>query len=242
MRCLVCGAVLTGKKRWEHLQSVHLEPLGVTPEKILAYARETARPLEVKPASLTCLKPAERIIYFSVDNAELLIAFAHAHGSLPWREVVEWQILHEKAHLDCRELYEIPRGKAYILSNAEDYFINRYLLPEKYWPVCLMNARCATAIRNLAPLPYTLRDGYYYCTLATFLAYGAVTLADIHFLKPAEAKFVGLLAALFGKIKEARDVSPVGAEIYQAFIRLYPPPGTPWDDWQIPDSVPKRNT
>lgn len=236
MRCLACGATLEGKDNWEHIRAVHLQPLGVTQEKILAHAREAAQPLEIKTAQVTCISLKDNIIYFSIDNAELLIAFAQEHGPIPWTEIVEWQILHEKGHLSCRSLYEISGpGRPYVLVNAEDYYINRYLLPEKYWRVCLLNARCATAIRNIAPLPYNMRDGYYYCTLATFLAYEAVTFADIHFLKASEARFTEIISRFLRKVNEAKDIPLISLEIGQVFARLYPPAGTSWDSWEILD-------
>jgi hypothetical protein len=234
MQCLVCGEILEKGKGWEHIRAVHLQPLDLTHEKLLAHARKTAHPLEIKTANITCINLHDNIIYFSLDNAELLIAFAQEHGQIPWQEIVAWQILHEKGHLTCRQLYELPdSAKPYILSNAEDYYINKYLLPQKYWRVCLVNARCATRIRSIAPLPYKLRNGYYYCTLATFLAYEAVTLAQLEFLQTAEARFTEVISKFFRKIKEAKDLPLACEEINQAFARLFPPMGISWNSWEI---------
>jgi hypothetical protein len=223
MQCLVCGERLARDGAWEHIRAVHLGPLGLTQEKILAHARQTAQPLEIKTAYLTCINLRERVIYFSVDNAELLIAFAAAHGPLPWMDIVEWQVLHEKGHLACLGRYE-PLGPVNpaVLANAEDYYINRHLLPDKYWPVCVINARCATVIRNIAPVPPNLRDAYYYCTLATFLAYEAVTLADLHFLTPKEAGLVQTISRIFKKIKEVEDIPGASQEIGEILDGLYP--------------------
>jgi len=220
---------------WEHIRAVHLEPLGLTQEEILVHARDCARPLDFKTAYITCINLRDNTIYFSLDNAELLIAFAQEHGRIPWRDIVAWQILHEKGHAACRQLYEPPpAARLYILCNGEDYYINRYLIPARYWPVCLANARCAVAIRTIAPLPHELRDGYYYCTLATFLAYDAITMADIHFLKSEEARFTGIISRFFRKILGPEDISWVSNEIAQVFDRLSPPPGNSWDNWKIP--------
>ena len=233
MQCLVCGAVIEREKSWEHIRAEHLSPSDLTQEEIFEHAKKTAHPLEVKPAYVTCINLRESIIYFSLDSAELLIAFAGEHGNVAWNEVVEWQILHEKGHLQCKDLYELPKVSNHVLANVEDYYINKYLLPEKYWRVCKMNAKCGTVIRNISPLPYDLRDGYYYTTLATFLAYGAVTLEDFNFLKPREIEFVEIISKLFSKIKELSQISTVAQEIDGAFERLYPPKGVSWDNWQI---------
>ena len=83
------------------------------------------------------------------------------------------------------------------------------------------------------PLPDKLRDGYYYCTLATFWAYEAVTLEDINFLKPSEAIFSQLISRFFKKIKEVKDLPLAINDIDDAFKRLYPPKGVSWDNWQI---------
>lgn len=241
MRCLVCGEIVERSQAWDHIRSQHLAPLGLTQAEILARAQKIAQPLEVKTAYITCLKLPEKVIYFSLENAELLIAFAHEQGGIIWTDVVAWQILHEKAHLECQSLYQAPAGaKPYILLNAEDYFINNFLIPEKYWPVCLANARCATRIRNFSPVPYELRDGYFYCTQATFLAYGAVTLADIQFLKPAEARFTEIVSNSFREIRGALDIPLVSLKIARTFDRLYPPPGKSWDRWEIPCQDEKR--
>ena len=99
MKCLVCGEIIEGEKSWEHVRSVHLQPIGLTQEKIIEHARKIADPLEVESAYLTCINLREKIILISPVNTALLIAFASEHGDIPWTEVVEWQILHEKAHL-----------------------------------------------------------------------------------------------------------------------------------------------
>jgi hypothetical protein len=226
MRCLVCGETIERRRSWEHIRSVHLEPIDLTQEKIFEHAKKIAHPMKVRTAYITCIDLRKNIIFFSLDNAELLIAFAREHGNIPWMEVVEWQMLHEKAHIACRDLYETPNSvKSYVLVNAEDYYINKYLIPEKYWRVCLMNAKCSTEIRNISPMPYNLRDGYYYCTLATFIAYDAVTLGDLNFLNLNEARFVESISAFFKKIKEAKHVSSVSKEIEGAFKRLNSPRG-----------------
>jgi len=214
MRCLVCGEPMAGGLGWEHIRSVHLAPLNLTQEMILAHARTMAQPLEVKTAYITCLKLPEKVIYFSLDNAELLIAYASHRSRIPWQDIVEWQILHEKGHLTLQGLYEVPRGvRPAIIQNVEDYYINRFLIPENYWPVCLANARCAVEIRKLAPVPPRLRNAYFYLTLATFLAYEAVTLADLSFLTGKEAEFTATLSLLFRKINETQDIPLVCQEM-----------------------------
>ena len=163
-----------------------------------------------------------------------MIAFALERGDIPWTEVVEWQILHEKAHLSCRHICEpISTVEPQVLANVEDYYINRYMIPQKYWHVCLTNARCSIEIRNISPMPYSLRDGNYYCTLATFMAYDAVTLKELNFLIPAESKFVEIISMFFRKIKSAKNISTASKEIDRAFKRLQPPKGISWDNWEI---------
>jgi hypothetical protein len=76
-----------------------------------------------------------------------------------------------------------------------------------------MNAKCSTEIRSISPMPYNLRDGYYYCTLATFVAYNAVTLGDLNLIKPYEALFVEEISEFFKKIKKAKHVAIVSKEI-----------------------------
>lgn len=224
MRCLVCGEVMDSGLGWDHIRSVHLAPLNLTQEMILAHAQKIAQPLEIKTAYITCLKLPEKIIYFSLDNAELLIAYANEKNQIPWTDIVEWQILHEKGHLTLGGLYEPPPGvRPAIIQNAEDYYINRYLIPENYWPVCLANARCATAIRNLAPVPSRLRDSYFYLTLATFLAYEAVTFPDIIFLQSWEARYVDLISNLFRKIQNSKDISLVSKKIEGVFSGAFHP-------------------
>jgi len=214
---------MAGGLGWEHIRSVHLAPLNLTQEMILAHAQTIAQPLEVKTAYITCLKLPERVIYFSLDNAELLIAYASEKSQIPWKDIVEWQILHEKGHLTLQGLYEVPYGvRPAIIQNVEDYYINRHLIPENYWPVCLANARCAVAIRSLAPVPPRFRDAYFYLTLATFLAYEAVTLADLTFLNSKEAEFTATLSLLFRKINETQDISPVCQEIERAGSPILP--------------------
>ena len=224
MRCLACGADLGKHQVWDHIRSVHLDPLDLTQEKILAQARKTAQPLKIKTANLTCLKLPEKVIYFSLDNAELLIAYAAVTSQLPWTDVVAWQILHEKGHLTVLGRYEPPRGVSpAALVNAEDYYINRFIIPAVYWPVCLANARCAVAIRNLAPVPSQLRDAYFYLTMATFLAYEAVTLADAPFLNQREAEFVAPLALLFEKIAEIKDIPRISRDLEATVSSIFPP-------------------
>lgn len=221
MQCLVCGEIIAGAKIWEHVRSVHLEPIALTPEKIIEHARKIADPLEVRSGHVTCINLQDKIIFVSLVNTELLIALAREHGDIPWTEVVEWQILHEKAHLTFRNIYEPPGiVEPYVSANVEDYYINKYMISPKYWPVCLTNARCSIEIRNIAPLPYRLRDGNYYCTLATFVAYDAAAFEECHFLKPAESEFVEIIAKLFKKIKAVEHISPVSTEIDRAFKRL----------------------
>jgi hypothetical protein len=234
MQCLVCGEEIERDKSWDHIQAVHLKPIGLTQEQVFEHARKTAHPIALKTASVTCINLKKKIIYFSLDNAELLIAFAYQHGNIPWMEVVEWQILHEVGHIKCKDQFEPPRAcSAHILASAEDYYINRHLIPEKYWRVCIANARCSTVIRNVSPMPYDLRNGYYYSTLATFLAYDAVTLADFGFLQPTEVRFVEIISDLFRKIEEVKEIPVVANEIDGAFEQLFPPKGTSWDSWQI---------
>ncbi len=207
MRCLVCGMTVELGRGEEHIQVVHLRPINLTRPDILEHAQKVAQPLPVRQADITYINLREQVIYYSLENSELLIAFADVHGNIPWQEVVEWQILHEKGHLACRSLYDLPHSyQPYALVNAEDYFINTCLIPGKYWPVCLLNARCAAAIRTFYPVPEKWRDEYYYCTLATFLAYQAISFKDINFLKVPEAKLVDQLSRLFTRIQEARDI------------------------------------
>lgn len=197
-------------------------PLGLSPEKILEQARRTAHPLKVKTAYITCLKLPERVIYFSIENAELLIAYARERSRILWTDLVDWQILQEKGHLRLQGLYLPPAGvQPAVLFNAEDYFINRHLLPERYWPACLLNAGCAVAIRTVAPVPAGLRDAYFYLTLATFLAYEAVAPDDLVFLNPREVEAVAACAELLRKIKEVQDIPPVCQEIERSGKRLW---------------------
>lgn len=228
MRCLACGAELAKPLVWDHIRAVHLAPLDLTQEKILAQAQEIAHPLQIKTAHLTCLKLPEKIIYYSLDNAELLIAYAAANSRIPWTDIVAWQILHEKGHLILQGQYEPPREvRPAVLVNAEDYYINRHLIPEKYWPVCLLNARCAVTIRALAPVPPRLRDAYFYLTLATFLAYDAVTLADAPFLDAREAKVAATLALLFREITAIEDLPRVCRLIQDASAPFFAPTRPP---------------
>ena len=233
MECLVCRAVIEREKSWEHIRSEHLKPADLTREKILEHAKKVAHPIELKTAYVTCVKVEENTIYLSLNSAELLIAFGGERSNIPWDEIVEWMILHEKGHLQCKDLYERPKVSAQILLNVEDYYIDKYLLPEKYWRVCKVNGECSTVIRDISPLPYVLRDGYYYTSLATFLAYGAVTLEDFNFLKPSEAKFVEIISTFIGKIERAEEIPTAAREIEGVFKELYPPKGVSWDNWQI---------
>ncbi len=220
MKCLVCGEVIAGEKSWEHVRSVHLEPMGLTREAIIKHARKIADPVALRLGHVTQISLRDKIIFVSLVNTELLIAFARERGDIPWAEVVEWQILHEKAHLSCRDLYQPSRTVApHVVASAEDYYINRFMIPQKYWRVCLMNARCSIEIRNMYPMPYRLRDGNYYSTLATFIAYDAGTFEEFNFLTPAEAIFVDIISKLFRKIKAIEHISTVSEEIDRAFKR-----------------------
>jgi hypothetical protein len=226
MKCLVCGEKIEREQSWKHVRSVHLEPIGLTREEIIDHARKIADPIEVRLAHVTCINLQEIIIYISPVNTELLIAFAREHGNIPWTDVVEWQILHEKAHLSCRDICEPPGSiRPYILANVEDYYINRYMIPQKYWQVCVMNARCSIEIRNISPIPYSLRDGNYYCTLAAFVAYGAATFEECKFLSLAESRFVAIISKFFKKIKTVEHISMVSNEIDKAFKDLLPQMG-----------------
>ena len=80
-------------------------------------------------------------------------------------------------------------------------------------------------------MPYTLRDGNYYCTLATFIAYDAVTFEEFNFLMPAESNFVEILSKFFRKIKAVEHISIVSKEIDRVSKRLLPPKGISWDTW-----------
>jgi hypothetical protein len=233
MQCLVCGKIIEREKSWEHIRSEHVKPPDLTREKILQHAKKVAHPFELKTAYVTCVKVEENTIYLSLNSAELLIAFGGEHANIPWDEIVEWMILHEKGHLQCKDLYERPEVSAHVLASVEDYFIDKYLLPEKYYRVCKVNGKCSIAIRDISPLPYALRDGYYYTSLATFLAYGAGTLKDFNFLKPSEAKFVETISRLLGKIEKAEEIPTAAREIESVFKQLYPPKGVSWDNWQI---------
>lgn len=221
MKCLVCGEAIAGEKIREHVRSVHLEPIGLTREKIINHARKYAEPIEIRLGHVTCVNLQDKIIFISPVNTELLIAFARDRGGIPWTDVVEWQILHEKAHLSCRDMYEPLRTvEPHVSANVEDYYINRYMIPKKYWRVCLSNARCSIEIRNMSPMPYHLRDGNYYCTLATFIAYDAAFVEEFNFLKPTESEFVDILSKLFKKIETVEHISSVSEEIDRAFKRL----------------------
>ncbi|MFQ6050164.1 MAG: hypothetical protein ACE5K4_00545 [Candidatus Hydrothermarchaeota archaeon] len=233
MRCVVCGKI-TERGNTEHIRFEHVEPLGVTQKEIFEHAKKIAYPIEVKTAYTTCINLKENIIYFSIDNAELSIAFASEHYDVPWKHVVEWQILHEKGHITCRELYPPPVPfRPYVVVNVEDYYINKYLIPQKYWIVCIANARCSTLIRKLIPTPYELRDGYYYCSLATFLAFDAVSKEDFSFLKTSESTFVGKIAEALTDIKDSEDILTANNKIGEIFDNLYPPRGISWDEWEI---------
>jgi len=74
-------------------------------------------------------------------------------------------------------------------------------------------------------MPYSLRDGNYYCTLATFVAYDAVTFEEFNVLIPAESKFVEIISKFFRKINAVEHISAVSKEIDRAFKRLQPPKG-----------------
>ena len=223
MKCLVCGEVLELQNSWEHIRSVHLEPIGVTQERLFEHAVTVAHPIEVRTAYVTCVSLEDEVIYLSLDNTELLIAFISEHSKIPWRQVVEWQILHEKGHLACRDLYEAPRlTRPHVVMNAEDYYINKYFIQKKYWPVCELNARCSTEIRSISPLPHELRDANYYCTLATFIAYDAVVLRDCRFLNHNEAYFVGMISDFYRKIKRTEDIPLISSEVDEAFRSLGP--------------------
>jgi hypothetical protein len=223
MKCLVCGEILERQNSWEHIRSVHLEPIGVTQERLFEHALKVALPIEVKTAYVTCVSPKDEVIYFSLDNAELLIAFSSEHSKIPWQQVVEWQILHEKGHLACRDLYEAPRlARPHVVMNAEDYYINKYFIQDKYWPVCELNARCSMEIRNISPLPHELRDTHYYCTLATFIAYDAVVPENCSFLNHQEAYFIEKISKSYRKIKRIEDIPLVSREVDEAFRSLGP--------------------
>jgi hypothetical protein len=229
MRCLVCGAELEPQQSWDHIRTVHLASLDLTPERILEQARRIAHPVEIKTANLTCVKLPEKVIYFSLDNAELLIAYAAEHGQINWMDVVTWQILHEKGHLALLGNYEPPQGvRPAVVLNAEDYYINRYLIPEQYWPVCLANARCAVTIRNFAPMPLRLRDAYFYLTLAVFLACQAVTVANLPFLNRREADFVTTIFPLMKKIRDSQDIPRVCLEVEAAGAPFFRRRQTHW--------------
>ena len=218
MKCLVCGEILERQKSWEHIRSVHLEPIGLTQEKLFEHALNVAHPIEVRTAYVTCVSLKDEVIYLSLDNTELLIAFISERSDIPWQQVVEWQILHEKGHLACRDLYEAPRlTRPVVITNAEDYYINKYFIQEKYWTVCELNARCSMEIRNISPLPQELKDANYYCTLATFIAYDAVVLGDCSFLNRNEAYFVGVISKFYRKIKRIEDIPLISHEVDEAF-------------------------
>jgi hypothetical protein len=85
----------------------------------------------------------------------------------------------------------------------------------------------------MSPMPYRLRDGNYYCTLATFIAYGAATFEEFNFLKPAESEFVDIISKFFRKIKAVEHISTVSEEIDRAFKRLQPAKGISWDNCEI---------
>ncbi len=234
MRCFICGKITERGGNREHIRTVHIEPLGITQEEIFEHAKKVAHPIEVKTAYITCINLKENIIFFSIDNAELSIAFASEYHDIPWEDVVEWQILHEKEHITCRDLYQPPVPfRPYVVINVEDYYINRYLIPQKYWRVFIATARCSTSIRKLVPTPYDLRDGYYYCSLATFLAFDAVSTKDFNFLKPSESAFVERIAKVLIKIKDSEDIYTASIKIGDIFDNLYPPRGVSWDEWEI---------
>ena len=234
MRCLICGDTPEKGKGWQHLVTAHLDPYRVTPENIWTKVRQLAQPLEIRPGPLTCISIKENRIYFSVENAALLIAYAQKHAGLPWETVLAWLILHEKGHLTLKGQYSPPEScPPQVQVNVEDYYLNKFLLPPEYWRVCRLNARCAVEIRNIAPIPDEMREGYFYCTLATFLAYDAVTPGDITFLQPAEGQMVEILAGFFRQIKDIQDIPRISQELSDVFPRLHPPPGVSWDRWEI---------
>lgn len=228
MRCLVCGEAVERGKGWDHLRLVHLDPLGVTQKDILEHAEKIAYPIKVRTSYITFINLMENIIYFSLENAELLIAYAKEHNNISWKEVVEWQILHEKGHVSCSKLYDHPTtSKPFIILNVEDYYINKYLIPEHYWRVCIANARCSTVIRNITPLPDDLRNGYFYCTLATFIAYDAVTFNDFSFLGKDEVRFVEKISNCFKQLENESDIVSVNNDIGIIFDKLFPRVWTP---------------
>ena len=74
-------------------------------------------------------------------------------------------------------------------------------------------------------MPYSLRDGNYYCTLATFVAYEATTFEEFNFLTPAEFRFVETISKIFRKIETVEHIPLVSKEIDRAFKDLLPQMG-----------------
>ncbi|RLI75751.1 hypothetical protein DRO97_02485 [Archaeoglobales archaeon] len=211
MICIICGKNVQKDTFLKHLES-HFY---LNKDEIVGYFQELCHPFNVKLHKATCVDVKNRTIFFSVENAALFIAFAKERFGIDWKKCCEWMALHEKYHIELREFYEPPNVNYNIISNVEDYYIEKNMMPEEYKDVCIANARLVVELRRIMPFSRkSLVDkdinAYYYMTLAAWHALGI----DFNLkLKSFEWAFIKNVSNLMKEIKDFKDLPKVMLKI-----------------------------
>lgn len=188
MKCIICMEdVFTSIDN--HVRA----HLSVSGEEIYGYFTEIVRPYKTALHNITATDVKRGIVYFSMENAMLFIAYAERYHGLTWHECCEWMGLHEKNHLLLRKFYNPPAANPHIVSNVEDYYIEKFMMPQKYRSVYEANAKLIIEIRRMmAPFElYNMSHSIrlYHClTYACWHALDAISADDV-ILPQHELKF-----------------------------------------------------
>lgn len=213
MRCVICKEEVRTSID-EHVE-LHLP---VRQDEILEYFKELAVPFKIRLYKVIGADAGRKEILFSMENAKLFIGYAERHYQIPWRECCEWMALHEKAHIMLRDLYSPPKVSPHIVSNVEDYYIERYMMPKKYRRVYEANAKLIVEIRKMMPLPMIIALAkldsriYYYLTYACWYAVDVVSLSEANLAQP-ELKIIEEVGRVIREVETPEDLSPTISRI-----------------------------
>ncbi len=207
MRCVICKEEVR-RSIDEHL-GVHLP---VSEGEILKYFEKAASPFRVRLHAITCADVRKGEILLGIENARLFIGFAGSCCNVPWQECCEWLAVHEKSHLRLRELYSPPEVNPNIVSHVEDYYIEEYMMPERYRRAYEAHVKLIVAIRNMTQLPrvIALSDPdariCYYLTQACWYASNVITMNDMN-ATANEVKFIEAVAGAMSQVRRPEGLS-----------------------------------
>lgn len=179
MKCIICKEDVSSS-----IDSHIKGHISVSEEEIYSYFKQIVKPYRTALHNITATDVKRGIVYFSMENAIMFIAYAERYNGLLWQQCCEWMGLHEKNHLLLRRLYDPPAVNHHIISNVEDYYIENFMMPVKYRPAYEANAKLIMEIRKMMLSFELYRMSrsvcLYHCmTYASWHASGLISEEDI---------------------------------------------------------------